>query len=186
MKLFICLVLIILLILLIRLKVRVSYDENGFLAWFKVLFFKIKLPPDKKEKTEKQHTAEKKNGGKLSEITDIVTVALGMLGRAITSIRIDNLQADVIIATDDAFKTAMAYGSAAAGCGILLPVIENNFKIKKKEITAHADFESGEMRVSLNAQVSIAVWQVLWLGIVFAWRLIKKKGSNENGRSCTQ
>ena len=184
MKVFICLAIIIAIILLIRIRVHVYYNAYGFKAMLKILFFKIELPPEKKTDTEKK-SEPKTKGGSLSELTDVITVGLEMLGRALSSIRIDLLNAEVIIASDDAFKTAMMYGSAAAGCGIMIPILENNFKIRKKEIIVNADFEEKETTISFTAKVSVAIWQILRLAIAFTLQFIKlknkKKGMETNG-----
>lgn len=183
MKVFICLVVLIALFLLIRIRFSVSYDEDGMIAHLKILFFKIKIPPDKKKiskKTRKEEApkAEKK-GGSLDKLKEILSPAIKTLGRAVRYIRIDKLCGTVTLASDDAFKTAMMFGGAAAGAGILLPVLENNFKIRKKDIEVSADFETNVPSARLSARISIAVWQIFALGFVFIFNYMKsKKGMN--------
>lgn len=178
MKILLCLLLLVILVLLLRVRFIVSYDEDGVLAFVRVLFFKIKIPPEKKKpkavKKEATPNTEKK-GGSLEGLKDIILSALKTLSPAIKSIRIDKLCGKITIASDDAFKTAMMFGSSAAGVGILLPVLENNFKIKKKDIEVNADFESTEALAILSAKVSIAIWQILYLGIIFISNFIKQK-----------
>lgn len=178
MKILLCLLLLVILVLLLRVSFIVLYDEDGILAFIKVLFFKIKIPPDKKtSKAVKKEKAPKteKNGGSISALKDIILSALKTLGPAVKSIRIDKLCGRITIASNDAFKTAMLFGSSAAGVGILLPVLENNFKIKKKDIEVNADFEEPETLATLSAKVSIAIWQILYLGIIFISNFIKQK-----------
>lgn len=202
-----CLAFLLLVILFIRIRVMVTYSEKGLQTVLKIWFYKLHIPPEKEKKLVKkgEHEGEKDleeeskklPGGKLSDLNDLIRLGLRMLGRALRTIRIDDLDATVNIAGKDPFSTAMMYGSAAAGCGIILPVLENNFKIKKKQIRVNADFESHETTATLCARMSVAVWQIVRLGVVFLWQFMKlkqqkepemgkKKGMNGNGRSCTQ
>ncbi len=175
---------LILLLLIVRIRFRISGDNDGVRAIMRIVFFKMDIPLDKKEgtpkvKKEKEAPKEKKKGMPMSELKDLIGIALKMFGKALKTIRIDLLKAEVTIASDDAFKTAMLYGTAAAGCGILIPPIENNFNIRKKEITVNADFDAKEMLARFDARVSIAIWQILWLGFTFIWRYIKLKNKKE-------
>ncbi len=177
MKILLCLLLLAILILLVRIKFLAFYDEDGVSAELRILFFKIKIPPEKKVKSVKKETVPKseKKGGSLESLKDIILSALKTLSPAIKSIRIDKLYGKITLASDDAFKTAMMFGSSAAGVGILLPVLENNFKIKKKDIEVNADFEATEAIAILSAKVSIAIWQILYLGIILLSNFIKQK-----------
>ncbi len=178
MKILICLIVLIVLLMLVRIRFSVYYDGDGMRSYLKILAFKIKIPPDKKKvKTKKTESAPAKKGGSLDNLKVILTPAVKTLGRAVSFIRIDKLAGKITLASDDAFKTAMMFGGAAAGAGILLPILENNFKIKKKDIEVNADFEATEPMAKLTAHVSIAVWQVLALGVIFTFNYIKiKKG----------
>lgn len=188
--------LLIFLILMIRVRVFVSFDAEGFKTKLKILFYALDLPPKRQEKQAKPDEKKKKKikkNGKLSDFTNIVTSAISVAPQAIRSIRIDDLKADVTVASDDACKTAMLYGSLAAGCGIILPVLENNFKIRKKKIYVNADFEASEMGLLLDAAFSIAVWQIVWIALCFLKiflckkrNSIQTKGMNDNGRTCAQ
>jgi len=171
-------VVVVALLLLMRVKFRASYDSEGFRAYIKILFIKIKVPPEKKKEEKKKEKGEKK-GAPMSELKDIIGLGFKMLGKALKLIRIDNLSADVVIASDDAFKTAMLFGGAAAGCGILVPPIEENFNIRRKDINVNADFEAKEILVSIDAKVSVAIWQLITLGLNFIVRYIKLKNQKE-------
>lgn len=201
------LALLVFIIAFIRIRVMVTYSEKGLQTVLKIWFYKLHIPPEEEKKLAKEgeresekgldEEAKKLPGGKLSDLNDLIRLGLRMLGRALRTIQIDELDASVNIAGEDPFSTAMMYGSAAAGCGIILPILENNFKIKKKQIRVNADFESHETTVIFCARMSIAVWQIVRLGACFLWQFMrlkqkkesekgKKKGMNDNGRSCTQ
>ena len=177
---FLIILAVVVLLLMIRIKFRVGYNCDGFKATLRILFYKMKIPPEKKEKKESPPAEQKeKKGAPMSELKDIIGIGFKVLGKALKKIRIDKISADVTIASEDAFKTAMLFGSAAAGVGIIIPPIENNFNIRKKDIRVNADFEEKEILVSFDAKVSIAIWQILQLGIIFVWRYIKLKKKKE-------
>lgn len=178
---FLIIVALVLLLLLVRIKFLVSYDASGFAAMLKILFYKMKIPPEKKSKPKpvKKEQEEKKKGAPMSELKDVIGIGFKMLGKVLRTIRVDRLNAEVTIASDDAFKTAMMFGATAAGCGILIPPIENNFNIKKKSINVNADFDAKETLVSFDAKVSVAIWQILLLGVTFVWRYVKLKNTKE-------
>lgn len=182
---------------LLRIRVCVSYSEAGFSAMLRIWFFRMKLPPEKKaagktEERKKQSEDEQKKparGGSLSDFNSMLRVALSMLGRALRSIRVDRLDAEVHLASDDPFSTAMLYGSAAAGCGIILPLLERTFVIKKKKIRVFADFNARETTLQCEACASVAVWQLVRLGVIFLWKMVKQKqqkGMKNYGGSCTE
>ncbi len=186
---------------LLRIRVCVSYSEAGFSAMLRIWFFRMKLPPEKKaagktEERKKQPEEKKKKeqetsvrGGSLSDFRSVIQVGLSMFGRALRSIRIDQFNAEVHLASDDPFSTAMLYGSAAAGCGIILPLLERTFVIKKKKIRVFADFNARETTLQCEACASVAVWQLVRLGVIFLWKMVKQKqqkGMKNYGGSCTE
>ncbi len=188
---------LLLVLALIRIRVCVSYSEAGFSAVLRIWFYRMKLPPEKKparkpKKGKKQPEDEQKKparGGSLSDFNAMLRVALSMLGRALRSIRIDRLDAEVHIAGGDPFSTAMLYGGAAAGCGIVLPLLERAFVIKSKNIRVFADFDAREITLRLEARASVAVWQLVRLGAIFLWKMVKQKqqkGMKNHGGSCTE
>lgn len=173
------LLLIIVTILFIRVRVQITYSEQGFITILKIWFYKLKLPPEKKEikvkdgLKEAEKEKQKLPHGKLSDFLDMIKLSVDIAGRAITSIRIDELIADITIASDNAFQTAMMYGASAAGYGIILPILENNFKINQKKIYIEADFEADEPTIFATAHLSIAVWQLAQLALIFAYHFSK-------------
>ena len=184
-------------IMLLKLRVFAEYNEHGFSGFAKIAFVKIRFPGDKKSE-RKSDTAEteKKRGGSIGEFKKIMKPLFSALKKLIKTIKIKKLCADIKIASDDAFNTAMMYGGAAAAVGVAVPWIENNLRVEKKEITAVADFESTESTVYFSADMTIAVWQILVILIRLAYQIIKEqkfddnkndvkeKGRKKDGRAC--
>ena len=178
------------LLLLLKIAVVAEYGEDGFSGYLKILFFKLKLPPEKKKKEKKDTKTdgapkEKRNFGNLESLKGIVSPVLKTLGKLLRMISINRLVLDVKIATGDAYSTALVYGGAWAGVGMIFPALDN-IKIKKKSISINADFENTESTAYMYADVSIRVWQILILGIYLILQYIRKqKGFEKNGGTRT-
>lgn len=98
-------------------------------------------------------------------IMDLIHLGLSAMGQFRRALRVDRFLLDCAIATEDAAKTAMAYGAAAAGVGMFLPLLEENLRVRKKDIQVICDFEGTESQIFLEVQVSALVFQLLIIGI---------------------
>lgn len=98
-------------------------------------------------------------------IMDLIHLGLSAMGQFRRVLRVDCFLLDCAIATGDAAKTAMAYGAAAAGAGMFLPLLEENLRVRKKDIQVICDFEGTESQIFLEVQVSALVFQLLIIGI---------------------
>ena len=98
-------------------------------------------------------------------IIDLIHLGLSAMGQFRRVLRVDRFLLDCAIATGDAAKTAMAYGAAAAGAGMFLPLLEENLRVRKKDIQVICDFEGTESQIFLEVQVSALVFQLLIIGI---------------------
>lgn len=98
-------------------------------------------------------------------IMDLIHLGLSAMGQFRRVLRVDRFLLDCAIATGDAAKTAMAYGAAAAGAGMFLPLLEENLWVRKKDIQVICDFEGTESKIFLEVQVSALVFQLLIIGI---------------------
>lgn len=98
-------------------------------------------------------------------IMDLIHLGLSAMEQFRRALRIDRFLLDCVIATEDAAKTAMAYGAAAAGVGMFLPLLEENLRVRKKDIQITCDFEKTESQIFLEIQVSALVFQLLIIGI---------------------
>lgn len=171
------------LISIIKLKALVEYSDSGFSVVTSVLFFKMKFPRNKNEKekeTPEEQAEKEKRPGKFGEFRDLITPVLKALGKLTKMLRIGDLVADVKVSGNDAFQTAMLFGGASAAFGMLFPFLDKNIKIKKKSISVSADFEAGESTIYFKTDISIRVWQVIYLAVYVLYQYMKKKKGTEN------
>lgn len=182
------------LISLIRVGGRVSYGQAGLFAYLLMGPVKLQLFPTanalegnwrskaKKPKKEKppmaeRHKKEPREGqpGTLSRLMKLLPVVGQACGSLKRKIRIDELELEVIWGGPDAAAVALGYGRANAALGMLWPVFDHNFKVKRHSFQISADYGRTEPAAELRAAVTMTVGQMTTLGVhygvkaLFTW-----------------
>lgn len=182
------------LISLIRVGGRVSYGQAGLFAYLLMGPVKLQLFPmanasegnwrskAKKPKKEKPPMAEKHKKepgegrpGTLSRLMKLLPVVGQVCGSLKRKIRIDELELEVIWGGTDAAAVALGYGRANAALGMLWPVFDHNFKVKRHSFQISADYGRTEPAAELRAAVTMTVGQMMTLGVhygvkaLFTW-----------------
>ena len=70
------------------------------------------------------------------------------------------------VAGDDPSKTALTFGASNAVLSVVIPVLDDCFRIKRRDIQALFDFIDTQQKIYINAAISLAVWEAVY--IVFA------------------
>lgn len=181
------------LISLIRIGGRVSYGESGLFITALAGPFKIQLLPAKpgkekkpqkpeeekrkrgkvkKQKKEKppaaeNHKEEPKEGkpGTLSRLMKLLPVVGQACGALKRKIRIDDLELELIWGGADPAAVALSYGRANAALGMLWPILDNNFKVKRHSFQIGVDYTLTEPAVKARAAVTMTVGQIVTLGV---------------------
>lgn len=162
--------------LLLPVKLRLTAGDE-IVAELRILFYRKTLypaPPEKKKKKkgakkEKKQPPEPK---KKREITaegaikaiKAVTDALAVLwDRLRRRMRIKLILLHLIIATDEAAKTALIYGAAANACDTLLDVLRRYLKYTEKDgaVCVSADFTKETTEFDLDVELSLTVFGVI-------------------------
>mgnify|MGYP000847676905 FL=1 len=190
---------IMLLLLLLPVHLRATF--NGDLKVSAgVLFINFKLYPrppvsEKKrlKKERREQKRKKKERKRLSEAEEELQVegvwALVKyyieMGKLITStakrllktITVDRLNLNIVVATDDAARTAIDYGKI---CAVVYPIqalIESTMRVRRREINISTDFllESGVLEGDIKIHVLPIC--VLWQALLF---FIDYTGNNKD------
>lgn len=178
-------VLLLVVISLIRLGGRAKYDADGFRAYVLVGPVKVQLYPakpkdekkakpqkEKKPKKERPVSEEKAPGtlGRVMELLPVVGEAAGALKR---KIRIDHLTLSVVWRAEDAASAAIGYGRANAFLGMIWPLIDNNFRVKKCDWNVDVDYEVQKPQFSADAAITITVGQLVAFVLHYGVRLLR-------------
>lgn len=168
---------------LIRVGVHVAYD--GALR-LRILVGKLNISLPKEKKPKKRAAKEKKpetrekpqearSDGKdwlqaaLAHWQDI----LSLLGRVLHMPKLDPLILHVTAGGPDPAARALNYGRAWAVLGGVLPVLENTFRIGKREIGVRCGENQEEFTFYAETGLTVRIYEILLLGILGLQLLLK-------------
>jgi hypothetical protein len=134
---------------------------------------KFKLYPTNKVEKEKHPKKKSKEGaakaGRLASLKEQIPAIKTLLSRLRRKLLIRELTIYYMAAGDDPAAAALWFGGANIGYGFLTALIENNFRIKKRDFRASVSFEKTEPYIYVRARLSLAVWEAIYV----AWALLK-------------
>ena len=196
---FAIILLLLVLLLLVRLQFDIACTEDVTLR-LRVLGIPIPLypaPPKKvkvskfkhgypKEKaTEKPAEKKAKPAAKpaekipLGEKIDIVLSLLKKLCKKFFKhLRLDVSHIVITVGADDAASAAITYGIVSQSVAYLLAFLDAHLNIRKKrrgEISVRCDFTAERTVCDIRITASLAVWQLLDIGISLAYNYFKGK-----------
>ncbi len=125
------------------------------------------------KKPEPEEEQPQKKGGAVQLVLQLLPVAAEALGALKRRIRIDRLVVHYIAGGDDAAKVALTYGKMSGGAGMIMALLNNNFQVKKQEVTVDVDFLAEKATVYLDAGISIKIGQICYLGVRYGIASLK-------------
>lgn len=134
-------------------------------------------PPKQEEKKKKQE-----KGGSLTDFLPLVKVALDLLNHFRRKLRLDDLYLRLILASSDPCDLAINYGKTWAAVGNFLPVMEQVFVIKKRDVEVECDFTASETKVIARLDITITLGRLLALVVVYGIQALKEFISIRNKR----
>ena len=177
---------ILLLIAILPIGVSFVYCADG--AHCSILFglIKIRLFPrknkdnhkntDKKKTDGKKHPKKEsqKQKGNWKDFIPLVRIGVDFLGSFRRKIRVKRLELSVVLAGDDPCDLALNYGRSWAGVGILMPLLERVFVIKKRDIDIQCDFLADDTKVSACLEVTITLGRAIGLVAKYGFRALRE------------
>ena len=103
------------------------------------------------------------------KLLPVVGQACGSLKR---KIRIDDLDLELIWGGSDPAAIALGYGQANAALGMLWPVFDHNFKVKRHSFQIGMDYGAAQPMVEAQAAVTLTVGQIVTLGVRYGVRAL--------------
>jgi len=161
---------------------------------------KAKRKAEKKAKRKAEKKAREKPGekkpGALDAALELLPAIKTMLGRLRRRLLIKKLIIHYTAANEDPYKAALTFGAANAVIGTIVPFLENNFRIKKREFRAFANFCDAQQSIYVNAAVSLAIWEAAYMAFALLPAAVKiisrakgatdRKDGHDNGRKNRQ
>lgn len=146
----------------------------------------------KKKKPEQEQAQKPRKGGSLQLILKMIPAALETLGDLKNVLRFDDLYVHYTIAGQpDPAGAARMYGAICAGGGAVTALLENNLRIRRREVSAWVDFTTTEALVYVRLTITMSVGRLLrflvaagikFLRIYLADRQEKKHKSKQEGQ----
>ena len=175
------------LISLIRIGGRVSYGQAGLFVTALAGPLKIQILPAKPKKTKKprkpkkgkppvaeKHKKEPPEGrsGTLSRLMKLLPVVGQACGALKRKIRIDDLDLQLIWGGSDPAAIALGYGQANAALGMIWPILDHNFKVKRHSFQVDLDYNRPQPGVELTAALTLTVGQIVTLGVHYGGKAL--------------
>ena len=169
------------------LGVTARYDSGGPLLKLILGPVRLTLYPSKKKrketkktKTEKKSTkgkgssTRKSKGGNYSDFLPLVQAVLDFLEAFRWKLRVNRLELKLILGGDDPCDLAVNYGRAWASLGNLMPVLEQQFVIKKRELEVECDFLSDKTLIIARVDLTVTLGRIFSLGAVHGVRILRQ------------
>ena len=174
--------LILTVLMLIPLGVDGGYNGKSFILGIRIGLFNIRILPKKPKqpklrkpkkikKQKSDENEEKKPKTKKSfnkkKLFGLIKTGLKALGRLKRKLRVDYIRIRYTFASDDPFNTAMGFTASSAAIGMFLPLIDNAFNIKERDVGTSFNFLSEKPEIDCWITLSIQVWEVFYVAIAF-------------------
>ena len=188
-----------LLVFILVLPVHLSFSLYGddVCIFVRILFFKYTIYPEKEKKEKKKVTKTKKEKPKdkkeikpkekkevftleekITYITKLSRVIIDKIKKHLV-IRLKDFE--IVVATGDAAKTAIIYGSVCGGLSALFAILYEsmNFKISQKAKGVSMDFLSDKMIINFKLDFCVNIIKGLLILLPTAMEYIKIKSNEE-------
>lgn len=178
---------VVILLACLPLGVAARYDSGG--PQVKLIAGPIRLtlyPGKKKEKkaqTPKQDkkpaqgsapAQKKEKGGNFSDFLPLVRLVLDFLDAFRWKMRVNRLELKLIMAADDPCDLAVNYGRAWAALGNLMPILERQLVIKKRNLEVECDFLADKTLIIARVDLTITLGRIFSLGAVHGFRILRQ------------
>lgn len=123
---------------------------------------------------ESRRTMDDETGGKLTDFIPLVKIALNLLGDLRRKLRVKRLELKLIMGDDDPCDLAVNYGCAWAALGNIMPLLEQTFIIRKRNLEVLCDFTSDETLILARLDVNITVGRLFSISVYHGIRVIRE------------
>jgi len=180
---------VLLLLALLRFGVHLEFSDEGFLIRASIGFVKLQVYPEKSKKADKKKKPDKKKKkkkdkkekkpGLASEFPAILKAIKKVFSRLRRRLLVKQLVLYYTAAGDDAYKTAMSFGTASVVFDSIIPPLEQLFRIRKMDVREFVDFTDTKARIYFKIIISLAVWEVFYIAAATLPVLLKLTGKNQ-------
>ena len=137
-----------------------------------------KLSRRERKQQKKTSSDQKKEKMEIhSLIRLVITVVLRLIEKNVRYLHIDLVSLRMIIATEDAAKTALLYGVVSQAAAYLMEILScvANFRYHAKNVSIKADFASEKITTDIDIRLRLRVWQILSILLAAGLAFVQKR-----------
>lgn len=170
---------------LIRLGGRAYYGSEGLTVYVIAGLARMKLFPINHEKQQKRNKkniktqqpepdTQERSGksGTLNRVLPLLPIFVEAAGALKRKIRIDYLKLTVTWGAEDAASAAIGYGKANAALGIIWPLLDHNFRVKKCDWQIDVDYELSTPTFTADAAITITIGQLVSFAVHYGIKVL--------------
>lgn len=131
------------------------------------------VKPKKASKAPKKQTVPAKKPD-IAALRPLLGTLLDALGRARRAVRVKLLYLRVCFGGQDAAQRAIRYGQAWAVIGGVTPLLEQAFRIRRRDVQAVFDPEAETFTIELELRASVRIGAVAWIGLRCGVRALRQ------------
>ena len=180
---------VLVLLALFPIGLGVSYREETLELRVRAAFLSFRLPLQKlldkltqKKEPEKKEPEAKPRGTpppktekmKLGDLMPLIRLGIRFLGDLRRKLRVDRLECNLILASEDPCDLAVLYGSAWAAAGNIQAQLERYFVIRKRDIRIQCDFTGEKTLFSGRLDLHITLGRIVSLLVCYGVRAIRE------------
>ena len=113
------------------------------------------------------------------ELTELVVALLKtFFPKFNRHLKLELTKVHINVASEDAAKTAIAYGAVSAAVSTLVDYLDNTLTVKprtERDIAVYPDFLSEKSSVDIRICASLRAWQIVDIAFSLALRFVKEK-----------
>lgn len=185
--LFLILTAIMMLIIFLPVGIRVRYRNEELKLWYTVGPIRLLRYPEDAKAQEKRKNAKinlrtvldepikanRKYDNVLGDFWAELKTTLGLIWHLRPKLRIKRLVLKLHLAGDNPAALAMQYGGAWAAIGGFIPLLEEAFILKKRELDVDCDFSGQRTTLDAKLDITIGLGRLLWRLVQYSMNTIE-------------
>lgn len=134
-----------------------------------------KKAPKKKKKKAKKPSKAKEKPPLMSVITAFRDLVFGLLGNFRRHLKIEELRLRVLVASEDAAKTAIEYGAVCTLVERVYLLATQAPRVRKDcvQVGVECDFLADKPEIDAELFLSVRIWRIFWVALCSTRALIR-------------
>ena len=169
------LVLVVAIVIVLPVGIRVRYSQAELKLWYVIGPVRLLRYPENARSKERNKNskinirtvlnepinANRVYNNVLGDFLAELKTTLGLFWCLRPKLRIKRLVMKLTLAGDDPAQVAMQYGGAWAAIGAIMPVLEEGFILKKRDLNVNCNFSGGVTALDAKLDITIGLGRLL-------------------------